>query len=330
MCKSTFFHSYPDGLDDSHYGFYEGTIPFHEFKSRVLDALRNKFGSYSVKVRNKSVKIESNTYHVDADVVPAFQYRDYRRIGSRKRDVFTEGIKLHAENGSTVINYPKIHLSNGIEKNKATNPRYKNLVRIVKRIRNNMVDDGVINGDIIGSFLVECLVWNFFLRWAIDGFVLNTGVLSVAYQFWSYAGEAILFTTILMFVYERWVWRRINVLKIPILAQKYKGKIIFSRDGNKEERVAEMDGKQTLLSVQVRFRTNESCSHSIHTVIDDNNGYPRLLYYYLNEPDSNIRDVSSIHYGHASLDLSNPEKLKGLYFTDRNTRGTIIVEAEKT
>ena len=24
-----------------------------------------------------------------------------------------------------------------------------------------MVDDGVINGDIISSFLVECLVWNF-------------------------------------------------------------------------------------------------------------------------------------------------------------------------
>lgn len=50
----------------------------------------------------------------------------------------------------------------------------------------------------------------------------------------------------------------------------------------------------------------------------------------MNEPDSNIRDVSSIHYGHASLDLSNPEKLEGSYFMDRNTRGTIIVEVEKT
>ena len=145
------------------------------------------------------------------------------------------------------------------------------------------------------GFLKMCIwisIAAFFLRWAIDGFVLNAGVLSVAYQFWSYAGEAILFTTILMFVYERWAWRRINVLKIPILSQKYKGRLVFSRDGNKEEREAEMDVKQTLLSVQVRFKTSESCSHSIHTVIDDNHGYPRLLYYYLNEPDSNIRDVS--------------------------------------
>ena len=161
MCKSTFFHSFPDGLDNSYYGFPEGTITYHEYKSLVVDALRNKFGAYSVAVGNKSVKIKSNSYRVDADVVPAFQYRDYRIIGSRNRDKFIEGIKLLAQDGSTVINYPKIHLRNGTEKNKATNHRYKNLVRIVKHIRNNMVDDGVINGDIISSFLVECLVWNF-------------------------------------------------------------------------------------------------------------------------------------------------------------------------
>lgn len=161
MCKSTFFTSYPEGLDDSYYGFSEGTIAFNDYKKRVIDALKNKFGPYSVTLGNKSVKIKSNTYHVDADVVPAFLYRDYRRIGSRNRDNFTEGIKLYAEDGSSVINYPKIHLSNGVEKNKATNHRYKNLVRIVKHIRNNMVDDGAINGDIISSFLVECLVWNF-------------------------------------------------------------------------------------------------------------------------------------------------------------------------
>lgn len=83
------------------------------------------------------------------------------------------------------------------------------------------------------GFLKMC-VWisigAFILRWAIDGFALHTGVLSVAYQFWSYAGEAILFTTMLMFAYEKGVWKRINVLRVPVLAQKYKGKIVFSRE----------------------------------------------------------------------------------------------------
>ena len=30
----------------------------------------------------------------------------------------------------------------------------------MKRIRNNMVDDGIVDGDKITSFLMECLIWN--------------------------------------------------------------------------------------------------------------------------------------------------------------------------
>lgn len=110
-----------------------------------------------------------------------------------------------------------------------------------------------------------------------------------------------------MFVYERCAWKIINVLRIPVLANKYTGKIIFSSDGEKEEREAELIVVQTLLSVHLRLKTNESRSYSINALIDDNSGYPRLLYYYLNKLDSNLRDVSPIHYGHASLDLSNPK-----------------------
>ena len=52
------------------------------------------------------------------------------------------------------------------------------------------------------------------------------------------------------------------------------------------------------------------------------------MYCYLNEPDSTLREISTIHYGYAIFDLSNTEKLKGSYFTDRNTRGTISVAAD--
>lgn len=30
----------------------------------------------------------------------------------------------------------------------------------MKRIRNNMVDEGIVDGDKITSFLIECLIWN--------------------------------------------------------------------------------------------------------------------------------------------------------------------------
>lgn len=74
MCSSTFFSAYPDGLDRKLYGFTEGSVSFHEYKRYVLEALRTKFGQDTISVGNKSIKIKSNTYHVDADVVPAFMY----------------------------------------------------------------------------------------------------------------------------------------------------------------------------------------------------------------------------------------------------------------
>lgn len=45
-------------------------------------------------------------------------------------------------------------------KNNDTKRFYKQLVRIMKRIRNNMVEENIVDGDNITSFLVECLVWN--------------------------------------------------------------------------------------------------------------------------------------------------------------------------
>ena len=97
---------------------------------------------------------------MNADVVPAFQYRDYKAINSLDATRYIEGIKYIANDGSVVINYPKEHISNGKQKNIKTNHAYKKLVRIMKHIRNNMADERKINPDKITSFLTECLVWN--------------------------------------------------------------------------------------------------------------------------------------------------------------------------
>lgn len=160
MLKSTFFTSYPEGKTDSDYGFVEGSITYSDYKSLVKDAIIKKFGASSVTIGNKSLKVSSNSYHVDADVVVAFMLKDYSLIGSANRDRYIEGIKFFASDGQEVRNYPKDHIENGKSKNKSTNHRYKYLTRIMKRIRNNMVEDYIIDGNVITSFLVECLVWN--------------------------------------------------------------------------------------------------------------------------------------------------------------------------
>ncbi len=134
MLRSTFYTEYPDGKDRNDYGFTEG---------------------------NKSLKVRSNSYHVNADVVVALLLKDYKSIGSTDPNRYIEGTRFIARNsGACVTNYPKLHIANGRQKNNLTNYKYKYLVRIFKRIRNVMVDEGVTDGDKISSFLVECLVWN--------------------------------------------------------------------------------------------------------------------------------------------------------------------------
>lgn len=160
MLKSTFFPDYANGMTQEDYGFTDGTITFDDYKSRVLRALQSKFGFDDVKVGNKSFIIASNSYHVSADAVATLMLKDFNAINSRDSLKYIEGTRFFSKDGEKISNYPKEHIRNGIEKNNQTNRFYKRLVRIMKRIRNNMMTDDLINGDIITSFLVECLIWN--------------------------------------------------------------------------------------------------------------------------------------------------------------------------
>lgn len=160
MLTSTFFSCYPNGKNRDDYGFEPGTISYSEYKKMVVKALQNKFGTENITLGNKSIKIASNSYRVNADCVVSMQYRNYKVINSTNPNKYVEGIKYYAKDESEVINYPKEHIANGNSKNVATNHEYKKLVRIFKNIRNKMCDDGIISKDKITSFLVECLVWN--------------------------------------------------------------------------------------------------------------------------------------------------------------------------
>lgn len=157
MLKSTFYYELPKERAADDYGFTSASINFQEYRDLVKKALQDKFGTNNVKDGNKSLKINENTYRVQADVVPAFQHRHYISSDNKR---YIEGTRFYAKDGKLVTNYPKVHLKNGNEKDTFTNGRYKALVRIMKHIKNNMVDDKKTDGDKITSFLVECLVWN--------------------------------------------------------------------------------------------------------------------------------------------------------------------------
>lgn len=160
MLKNVFHGEYPEGKKSEDYGFSAATLTFSQYRNMVKSALQIKFGVDYVSDGNKSLKIDENTYHVKADVVPAFQLRNYRYLRSTDPSRYIEGTWFMSKAGVEVKNYPKAHAFNGKTKNNETHYSYKKLVRIMKHIRNEMVEDKKASGDKITSFLVECLVWN--------------------------------------------------------------------------------------------------------------------------------------------------------------------------
>lgn len=158
MLKKPFYSNYPIGYNRDNYGFTKGEYSFGEFRRELHNALRGKFSN--VEAGNKSLKISSNSYRVEADAIPTFQYRNYRYNNSFNPDNFVDGVKFYSASNVEVINYPKQHIENGKEKNRITQRRYKRLVRVVKRIRHQMIKENRPIDTAISSFLIECLIWN--------------------------------------------------------------------------------------------------------------------------------------------------------------------------
>ena len=148
-----------------------------------------------------------------------------------------------------------------------------------------------------------------------------------AYELFGYAGEAIGVAVILTALYERKLWRYNPLEEMPKLAGKYVGTFVSTYDN--VTRDGTLDIKQTLTTVSVIFTTKESKSRSISASIDDILGEKQLTYCYINQPKSEFRHRSEIHYGTAILTISKDGSLKGQYFTDRKTRGDMEFVAGK-
>lgn len=130
------------------------------FKSIVEKALKEYFTPPYVHRKNKSIKVDGNTYRKQADTVPAFGM--HHIYNSDKGDYlsYNEGITIYSDDGQVINNFPKQHIALGKEKNVATNHYYKKMVRIAKKIRYMMEDYGYPGAMNVSSFGVESLLWN--------------------------------------------------------------------------------------------------------------------------------------------------------------------------
>lgn len=159
--KDTFFVDYPSGITDTQTGNKGSGYAYSDFKNSVERALVSKFGRDQVKRGNKAFDIHANSYRVDADVVPTFEYRRYTPETDKWGNyVYHSGVKLITDNGDHIVNWPNQTYENGVSKNTSTGRVYKRAIRILKKLRNEMQDSNISASNDIASFLIECLVWN--------------------------------------------------------------------------------------------------------------------------------------------------------------------------
>lgn len=151
-------YSMSEGLNDSVLGYTDGTYPYADFKNDVQAALESYFGKESVTRGKKAFDVHANTYRIDADVVPCFEHRRFH--GNAESNWYDSGTELHPDNGGKIVNWPRQNYDNGVAKNDTTSRRFKAVTRILKRLRNEMSDEGFDAAEPIPSYLIECLVWN--------------------------------------------------------------------------------------------------------------------------------------------------------------------------
>ena len=132
------------------------------FKKSVIEQLQECYGKNNIEVGNKAILVKGNGSRLDCDVVVCNPYRKYISYSPNTKD-YIEGILFKTEKtNKTIINYPKVHLKNGSEKNKKGNTRenFKPTVRVLKNIKASMIDKGYISKTLAPSYFLECLIYN--------------------------------------------------------------------------------------------------------------------------------------------------------------------------
>ena len=155
-CSDSFFFELPEGLTNVDCGFVvPGPVNYAIFKNDVEAALKSYFKNGHVTRGKKAFDIKENTYRIAADVLPCFEFRRYA-----ENKIPIKGTAFDPDKGPRIQNWPEQGHANGIVKDTDTRGRYKDVVRILKRLRNKMSDEKIAAATPIPSYLIECLVWN--------------------------------------------------------------------------------------------------------------------------------------------------------------------------
>jgi hypothetical protein len=137
-----------------------GTVTYtlETFKKDVVATLKKRFGS-SVKAGKKAIAIDASGNRRKADVIVAAMHKKFHQYPVTNKPP-TEGILFLTDDGTRIVNYPKLHSGNCTRKHQATVSWYKPAARILKNMRQRLVEEGLIQPGIAPSYYLEGLLYN--------------------------------------------------------------------------------------------------------------------------------------------------------------------------
>jgi len=144
-------------------------------------------------------------------------------------------------------------------------------------------------------------------------------------EFWDALTYATAITSVIVILYVTVLWKFNPLEKIPKLRKEYKGKLVSNYDNI--ERDIQIFVKQNLFETKIIFNSGESSSKSITANFYDEYGTTMLSFGYINNPKAIYKDRSPMHYGMCILEIKDKDNLEGQYFTDRCTRGDILLQS---
>jgi hypothetical protein len=121
--------------------------------------LQNRFGPV-VWPDTKAIKIPAGNGRRSADVIVATDFRRYHRFNTVFDQQYDAGLCFFTHEGERIANYPKDHAKNCTAKHQATKGLFKPCVRILKNLRQRLVDTNVIEAGIAPSYFLEGLMYN--------------------------------------------------------------------------------------------------------------------------------------------------------------------------
>lgn len=151
---------------------------------------------------------------------------------------------------------------------------------------------------------------------------------------WVEAPSSMAFYGALYALFDKYLWRnsllyKLGVVRIPILAGRWRGYLITSFDGHAKRHDLMIDIFQTWTRITVFLTMPTSMSRSCAAMIqvDDPEGVA-LIYQYQNQPLADAMSTMHMHYGTAMLRISNGGCMAGDYYAgrDRRTFGRICCE----